>query len=230
MSILKAVQPDMHEHFADHASLDVRQALKELAQYAAEQFEGYERTPGCCVGGAEVYGEPSLDLIYGKDPGGFIPCQLGGYSATQNIRFDVDASYHVSEGMTAEANRLYELAYADALAEFGLEADAEFTDEQNERLYKIEDEYFNDGALIEFECWLGGDPYPETEAEQALGEVFMRLSVNYKDGPYFRSKYAETLKEFSFSVDVLREVITRWPDDWQERLWRQMDAQPQGKA
>ena len=210
------------EHFANHAPLDIQEALKAIADYAAGELDGFNK--------CEAFDKPSVSEIWGKDPGGFIPYQLGGFEASQLIRFDSDVSYHVSEGMSDFASELQERAFADALDELELPKDTAWdnlTEEQREVVFETEQAYFNDAALLRFECWLDGDPYPETEEEKALGKVMLHLSINYMDGPYFLSKSDECLHELQLSVDVLREAVKRWPDDFAARLWRQLTTTKQ---
>jgi hypothetical protein len=190
-----------------------------MADYVADELSGFN--------GSESWGDPDTDLIWGRDPGGFMPFQLGGFEASQMIRFDIDSSYHVSEGMSDFANELQKRAFEDAMQELELPKDTEWdtlTEEQREVVFETEQAYFDDAALLRFECWLAGDPYPETEEEKALGKVMLRMNVNYRDGPYFRTKSDEVLHELEVSVEVLREAVKRWPSDYAARLWRQLKA------
>lgn len=203
------------EHFADHAPQDIREHLKALAEYAAENLDSL---------GGESFGEAQLGEVNGVGYDGFIPFQLGGYDATLWTRFDMDSSYHLTEGMTQESERLQKMAYEEAMQELGLPVETawdDLTNEQRETVWEFEDAMFNEGALLQFECWLDGKPY---NPDAPLGEVMMRVSVNYRDAPYFRSKYAEDMHQLSLGVDALREAVAKWPDDWQERLWRELLA------
>jgi hypothetical protein len=212
------------EHFADHVPQDIRQALKELAEHAAGELDGFN--------GAEGFGEAQVSKIWGKNPGGFIPFQDGGFEASLLIRFDIDESYHVSEGMTEEANRYDKMATENALTELGLPAETpwgDLTDEQRETVWEHVDAIFNVGALLRFECWQDRAGRVGFTSGGGSGQVFLRLSVNYSDGPYFRSKDDETLHELSLSPEVLLEAVKRWPDDWQARLWRQLTTKQEEK-
>lgn len=200
------------EHFADHAPQDIRQALKELANYAGGEINNFKNS--------EAFGEYKVSEIWGKDPGGFIPFQLGGFEANTLIRHDTDLSYHLTESMTQEADRRQKDCEESFLQDIGKASFEELTEEEREGLYNSECEW-HEPALLRFECWLAGEPYPVSEAEKELGKVILRLSVN-TDAPYYRTRYDDTLHELSLSVDALREAVKRWPDDWQERLWREL--------
>jgi hypothetical protein len=211
------------EHFADSVPQDIRQALLDLAEYAKEELDGFNWCEG--------FGEAQLDQIWGKDPGGFIPFQDGGFEASLLIRFDIDSSYHVSEGMTDFANETEKNCWSAFLSDNDLDKDLSYDDlppELENTFHDYESEYFGE-ALLRFECW---QDRPEGEGvwgNDATGKVFMRLSVNYSDGPYFRTKYDEILHELSLNPEVLLEAVKRWPDDWQARLWRQLTTKKEEK-
>lgn len=205
------------EHFADHAPQDIREHLKALAEYAAENLDtSFGRW-------LDAWGEARIGEVWGKDPGGFIPFQLGGYDVSLAIRFDTDTSYHLTPGMSKEADRLQRMALDDFLQDKKLPADFDLWTDEHEALrdeyFDYENSIFKDGALLQFECWLDGKPY---DSSAPIGDITLRVSVNYEDGPYFRSKYAEDMHQLSLSVDALREAVKRWPDDWQARLWREL--------
>jgi hypothetical protein len=214
------------EHFADNVPHDIRQALLDLAEYASEELDGFN--------GCEGFGEALVSEIWGRDPGGFIPFQDGGFEASQLIRFDTDASYYVSDGMSRAANDAQQDALEAFLADEKLPADFDLWAPENdaklEEYYEYEQEWFNDGALLRFEVWQDRPEGQGVWGNNATGNIFMRLSVNYSDGPYFRSKYDETLHELSLSPDVLLEAVKRWPDDWQARLWRQLTTKEEEKG
>jgi hypothetical protein len=201
-------------HFADNVPQDIRQALFDFAEYAKGELDTYKR--------CEAIGEAAVDEIHGKHITGFIPFQDGGYSTSLLIRFDSDPSYSISQGMKDAADKMQADAYEQALSELGLPDNTpwdELTDEQSNKAFEIEQEYF-DGALLMLECWQG-----RPERDEDTGKVFLRLSVNYSDAPYFRSKYAEDLHELELTPDALLQAVKTWPDDWQARLWRQLTTQ-----
>ncbi|MFN7339968.1 MAG: hypothetical protein ACK5VI_02685 [Opitutia bacterium] len=208
------------EHFAAHAPQDIREALKSFTEYAAGELDG--------LVGAECFGEAQVGEVNGVGYDGFIPYQLGGYVASLFIRFDTDPSYHLTEGMTQAADDTYKQAYEAAMGELELPTDTEWgalTDEQREVVFDTEQEWFNDGALLQFECWLEGEPY---DADAPLGNIMMRVSVNYRDAPYFRDKYAEDIYTTELSIEALRIAVKQWPDDWQARLWRELLSRKAG--
>ena len=84
------------DHFASHAPLDVREALLSLANHSLDELASFKNS--------EAWGEPELSEIWGKDPGGFIPFQLGGFRSSVLIRCDADVSFHLTEGMADYAN------------------------------------------------------------------------------------------------------------------------------
>lgn len=211
------------EHFSPDVGVvtpDVRQALLNLAEYVKGELDTYSKV--------EAFGEVELDTISGVAYDGFIPWQLGGYEVSCLIRCDADSGHSIPcSGMAEHAEAMRKLCFEDFLEDKKLPKITTYddlTEEQVQELWDCEDEYLQP-ALLQFECWqseVGG-------WRNDAGKVMLRLSVNYADAPYYRSKYATTLHELNLAPEVLLEAGKRWPNDWQERIWRQLvNSKPLG--
>lgn len=148
-------------------------------------------------GWKESYGEQKLDEIQGNAVSGWIPKQDGGFTVSQLYASDIDSSYHFTVAQTDFVNNLSDDCYHAFLMDNKIDPEEELTEEQREEFYEYEREWFNDGALLSFDIFCDGF------AEWKNGEktVLLRLSINYKDAPYFREKYAEDIKQEILSIE-----------------------------
>lgn len=180
------------EHFDKRVSIGVAEKCKELAEYAKDNLGMYPK--------AESFGCPNLDKIDGVEVSGFVPYQYGGYSVTELIRFDMDCSYHLTSGMTAYANKLYE----DMLESFELDNKLEsvewddLTEEQRNELRDYECEWF-EPAMLKFEVYVGNKSYYDDSID--LSHVYLELSVCYSDAPYYRSSIFAPLHSMTILCD-----------------------------
>lgn len=147
----------------------------------------------------EGYGSETIGPIYGIPQSGYIPYQLGGFVATEFIRFDCDPTYHINDAMTQEFDRQYE-HMLDSIAD---EADFDprhwdsLTEAQKETIQDAENEWF-DPALLRFEIWV-----------QDSGSVFLRLSVNYTDAPYYRTSSDNTLLKVELTAKAIQATSVK---------------------
>lgn len=169
-----AIKEYKYSHF-DGVSEDVCVKLEQLAQAQSEYLsENYD------------YSEPRINEISGKSYSGFIAFTNGGYEVT-SFYFGAWAS---GDYLTAKhetwTDEVRESFYQDYLKDNNL---TELTDEQEEEYWDAESEYMSEcNTFIRYESWVDGD------------SVFLRLSVGYKDTPYFRSKYDETIAEKTLTI------------------------------
>ena len=167
-------------HFKPYVSQSIRTALKTLSERVKENFD--------TLGKKESFGDTRLSKISGRSYDGFWAHQDGGFEVNEMFRSDQDPSYHFTKGQTEYMNRLADDAWGNFLIDAKLDQDITWdalTEEQKDRFSEYESGYYDDGCLLRFECW----------KESHKGTVFIRLSLNYKDGPYFRSKHDDTLFE-----------------------------------
>lgn len=161
-------------HFDSSVGQKLQDKLEAIAKAVQTQIiDGLGEGLGCNAVGP----------IYGIPQSGYFPLQLGGFVASEFIRFDCDATYHINDAMTAEYNRQYEHLLDSIAEEHGFDPRQwdSLTEEQKETIYEIEAEWF-EPALLRFEIWV-----------QDNGSVFLRLSVNYTDALYYRTSSDDTL-------------------------------------
>lgn len=198
------------EHFNPLVTKVMQDKLKALATHVKDyEIDSFQNT--------ESYGDAAISEIYGVHIPGFIPFQLGGFEVSTLIRHDTDTSYHIG-GMTQSANDSFDYCFECWLADKELPKDTQrdsLTDAQWDDFGEYENDWF-EPALLRFECWVSQKEDFKTD-EKEVDKVFMRLSVNYADAPYYRSKRDETLYELEMSLKVfMAEVSTP------EGLWNVM--------
>lgn len=148
----------------------------------------------------ESYGDVNLEQVSGVSYDGFWAWQNGGYEVNALIRCDQDPSYHPCNAMTEWADEQSKYCWKSFLEDNNLPLGAEWddlTDKQQNDLSDYETEFF-EGALLQFECWQEDNKNHNLHGEY---NIFMRISVNFRDAPYFRSKSADTLAELTIPQD-----------------------------
>jgi hypothetical protein len=208
-------RPLPKESDTDHFNAKVPQALRDhllaCANAIQDDFIGNQ---------GEAFGTPNINAIYSYHISGFIPSQLGGYEISELIRSDVDTSYHLtkaqSEAMTASEKYMYECFERDVIGESRRSTDPKLTkgwgygdlDDYLEMQNKFSD-YENDWfepALLRCEMWIDESKGQERNRigndDVTAEAVFIRVSLNYMDQPYYRTGSDETLFEANFSVEA----------------------------
>lgn len=147
-------------------------------------------------GRMESVSEQMLREIEGNHVSGWLPRQDGGFAVDQFYSSDID-SYHFTEKQTEFIEEQREQCFESFLLDYGIEEDDGLTDEQKESFYEYENEWFAEPALLSFEVFCNG--YADLIGEEKT--VTIRLSINYKDAPYYREKYAEDIKSETLTVD-----------------------------
>ncbi len=213
------------ENFKSFVPTILQNKIRDLVELSKELVN---RTGEIVISGEEI------DTIEGNYRDGWIPHQDGGFSASAYI--SNDEGYHVCESHKAENDRMY----FECLADFCWEYDIEFTrhvdvmnnsitindtdfwdnEENREKFYEYEQKWNSDGneSLLMFECFVDMPTvstgcYRQREPENT---VTIRLSVNFKDAPYYREKYATDLYSTTLSIleftemsneDILKSVV-----------------------
>lgn len=188
-------------HFAPGVPEKTRRKLLEIAESVKENIM-------VTMGWKESFGSARIDEISGNPLPGFIPLQAGGYEVTEFFRSDTDSSYHFTPAQTKHVTALEHMLYKQFQEDHPELKDdwsfSELPEELQEEFSNTEAEWF-EPALLRFEIWSGGEH----------GGIFMRLSVNYTDAPYYRaSKGEETLIERNFkpgrlpSAEQIIELLT----------------------
>lgn len=179
----------------------IQAKMKALAELACEEWHSTivlgNRRHG------SLGGETRLNEIEGNHVSGWIPNQDGGYSVDHFYMSDCDSSYHFTEKQTDFVNAQSKDCFHCFLSDNDIDSETEYdglTDEQKEEFNQYENEWFNDGALLQLQMFVEGFD-TETIWRKSEKIITIRLSINYKDAPYYREKYAEDIKQLILSVD-----------------------------
>jgi hypothetical protein len=144
---------------------------------------------------AEPIGDVRLDEIEGNYVSGWMPRQDGGFNVNQLFRSDLDNSYHFTEKQTDFVKSQSEECYAAFFEDNGIDPSTwdDLTEEQKESYSEYENEWFEDGAMLEVQMYANG--YPGSYWEEKEQTINIRVSINYRDAPYFRESSAEDIKQ-----------------------------------
>lgn len=156
-------------------------------------------------GWKESESEQEISTIDGNYRDGWIPYQDGGFSVDQFYRSDADSTYHFTQKQTEYMSRYYD----DMLESFYRDNDIESPDcidydsvSVMERLSEYEYEWF-EPALLQFQVFVERfDRFDDNSPMQ----VCCRLSINYKDAPYYREKYAEDIKQEIYTIEEFMQL------------------------
>lgn len=209
----KLLDADNTLHFNAKVSPALRLRLWEVAQAIKDDFIGDCR-PG------ESFGTASINAIYGYHVSGFIPSQLGGFEISELYRYDQDPSYHFTSAQTDAMNKATDYMHESFARDYREQLEAYFKANNTEFDPKAIDysiieaagldntfsDYENDWfepALLRLEMWVD-----DAEHKQRIGiadnaepqQVFIRLGLNYRDAPYYRTKSDDTLFEFNMTI------------------------------
>lgn len=190
-------------HFNNNVPKSLQDKILEVATFANENYIA-EQQMECIMGDCE------LDEISGKSYSGFMPFQDGGYTARAYYPNDTDSSYHFTEDQSKDNIRRQQDCFSTFLLDEELDSETTYdmlTDEQAEKLCEYEREWFSDGALLTLEIWAempGGNRRSDTQYK--TGDVFVRLSINYSDAPYYHSKYATDLYTKTYSATQFKKL------------------------
>ncbi len=174
----------------------VRGKIKVFAEYILQNWDDFVRS-GECILSPEI-----MESIHGNAYDGFIPFQDGGFQVGgfySNNPWDC----HISEGQKEYNERQSNACWEQFLCDYKLESGIEWdnlTDRQKEDFSEYESEWF-EHAFVQFQVFADG-------FQQGSGKpsVTVRVSVNYKDVPYYREKYAEDLNSTSYDLDEFMQL------------------------
>ena len=204
-----------HTQKTDHFKACVKPALRDAMASLAELIQAdFIDSPlrlkikgrGLAYGYHETLGiESRLEPISGVAYDGFIPFQAGGFEVTQFFRMDQDSSFHFTASQTDFMDSLARDCEKDFLTDTKRESFeySEATEKEQREYEDYERAYFEnvDSALLRVELWRE-KPESEYLPSQGFvmldyGRVFLRVSLGYRDSPYFRAKHDETIFELN---------------------------------
>lgn len=150
--------------------------------------------------------EQEIYPIEGNYREGWMPNQDGGFSVDQFYRSDNDSTYH----FTQKQSEFMTDCYNDMLESFCRDNDIESidcidydNDDMLDKLSEYENEWFSDPALLQFQVFVERfDRFDDYSPMQ----VCCRMSINYKDAPYYREKYAEDIKQKIYTIDEFMQL------------------------
>ena len=158
-------------------------------------------------GSVEGYGEQRIEEIQGNYVSGWIPKQDGGFTVDELYSNSTD------ENITEKQKEYNWKQYQDCFAQFIYDVlsrsdddDSEvlhedLTEEEKEQFYDYEREWF-EPCLVQVQMFVDG--YGEYCGDDK--QVTIRLSVNYKDTPYYREKYAEDMRQVILEIDEFMAI------------------------
>lgn len=199
------------KHFKGRVPLALREALADLSETIKGELENGLR------GWYESLSVPQLDEISGRAFDGFIPFQDGGFEVNQLFRYDRDPTYHFTAAQGAFMDSLVGEMQANFCRENGLDSESfsyyALSEENKKEYEELELSYFNDcAALLRFDSWVTS-PKEDIQEDRfghcglvddpASVRVVLRFSVGYRDSPYFREKYDETIFRFELRPETI---------------------------
>ena len=170
----------MTNHFSEHVTEATKAKMLEVAEAFKDEF--ISSFP-------EAFGFDRLDVIHGKHISGFIPFTGGGYQVSEYYNGYGSGRYFTKEEQDFMQG-IENDAYRQWLSDNDLTDDDALTEDQQTALWDYINEWLQDcDSLLSVEIWTGHRDDPEPDS------VTIRVSLNYKDAPYYREKYAVTLWE-----------------------------------
>ena len=183
-------------NFKSEVPAAVQNKINALASDMEENWDSFVNTGECAIS------PETIETISGNAYDGFIPFQDGGFQISgfySNNPWD----YHFSNGQK-EYNELQSRHCWDQfLRDNDLESGIEWgnlTDQQQSDFAEYESEWF-EPALVQFEVFADNFRYGENKPS-----VTVRVSVNYKDAPYYRGKYAEDLNSTGYDLEEFMQL------------------------
>ena len=183
-------------NFKSEVSAEVQNKINALALHIMENWDSFINAGECIIS------PETIESIHGNAYNGFIPFQDGGFQVSgfySNNPWD----YHISKGQKEynerQSNDCWEQFLRDNNIESGIEWD-NLTEKQKEEFSDYESEWF-ELALVQFEVFADNFRYGGNKPS-----VTVRVSVNYKDAPYYREKYAEDLNSTGYDMDEFMKL------------------------
>lgn len=189
-----------YENFKKIVPVELQEKIKQLT----EKMEFGEILSGW----QESMSEQTISPIEGNYRDGWMPNQDGGYSVDQFYLSDMGSIFHFTGKQTEWMNRCYD----DMLESFCRDNDIENPDCINydslqviEQLSEYEINWF-DPALLQFQVFVEREDRFDDRSPMS---VVCRLSINYKDAPYYREKYAEDIRVISYTMEEFMQTENR---------------------
>ena len=169
------------ENFKKSVPAEIQNKLKDLA----ENLEFYDI--------AETCDKEQVSEISGNSYDGFMAFQRGGFEVSVFADNGSGPGSFVTEDQEKFIDNLKDQCEKDFREENEIDKNSELTDEQLDELLNWESDYL-EPLLIRSEMWV----------EDEKDEILFRLSINYKDAPYYRGNHDEDLNEFTMTfIDFL---------------------------
>ena len=183
----------MTNHFNESVDQELRDKMQSIAQAIESDFISDYSGAGM---GKQAYGCFNLDQIYGYHISGYMPYTLGGYEITELYSNGPASGAYFTQGEDDFGHDTDENCFKafcldnDIEAECISDLDSELQDEFSE--YQSE---WHEPTLLRVELWI-----------ETSGEIFVRLSCNYSDAPYYRTRHDEDIKSVSFTRDEFMAI------------------------
>lgn len=142
--------------------------------------------------------EQRIEEIQGNYVSGWMPSQDGGFSVDQFWDNGTDAWLTENQRdyngeQWKDCFKMYQSDVLDRDCEYD-----DMSDEEREEFYDYEREWF-EPCLVQCQMFIDG--FSESMFGRNDKQVTIRLSVNYKDAPYYREKYSEDIKTVILEID-----------------------------
>ena len=178
-------------NFKSGVPADVQNKIHALTLHIMENWDNFINRGECIIS------PESEEVIHGNAYDGFIPFQDGGFEVSgdySNNPWD----YYISTMQKEYNEQQAENCWKQFLSDNGLESGVEWdnlTDEQQIDFQEYESEWF-EPALVQLQVFADGFAYGGSKPN-----VTVRVSINYKDAPYYREKYEEDLNSTRYSLE-----------------------------
>jgi hypothetical protein len=182
-------------NFKSAVPFEVQSKLKELAELAS--FDDIVTSSLKFAG----YGGQSMNEIEGNYKSGWMPKQDGGFEISEyysSAPYDSTFTDKQKDFLEDQVKQCFDAYISDYRREDADIPYEEWTEEQREQFNEYENEWFSAGALLQLQMFVDGYGEYSREPEKT---VTIRLSINYKDAPYFRENGAEDIKQVVLSID-----------------------------
>lgn len=178
-------------NFKSEVPAEVQNKIHALTLHILDNWDSFINRGECIIP------PETVEEIHGNAYDGFIPFQDGGFQVGgyySNNPWD----YHISAGQKEYNERQNKDCWDQFLSENDLDSGSEWdnlTDKQQGDFQEYESEWF-EPALVQFQVFADGFAYGDRKPS-----VTVRVSVNYKDAPYYREKYEEDLNSTRYSLE-----------------------------
>ena len=183
-------------NFKSEVPAVVQGKIEALSVYIMENWDDFINSGECIIS------PETVESIHGNAYDGFIPVQDGGFQVGgfySNNPWDCHFSQGQKEYNATQSNDCWKQFLRDNNLESGLEWD-NLTDQQQSDFTEYEREWF-EPAMVQFEVFADNFAYGDRKPN-----VTVRVSINYKDAPYYRGKYAEDLNSTSYELEEFMQL------------------------